>query len=188
MNNIGKEQSLQTERPGVPLTANHILQQQQRYNCCERTLAVTQNNITTSTGGSVTAPTTASWVTLQRRKPVVWRLAARLLLLLLSHPRLRRIPTNHLLRLQLQLLELLVWVVVLLSLRRHTSIPSRLLYYIPTDSTSAAYRCTILLLLPLGPHTIVERPSAPASHHRRPPASCSISCCCRWCTGAVRPD
>jgi hypothetical protein len=109
---------------------------------------------------SVAAPTTAPRVTLQRCKPVVRLLTARLLLL--RHPRLRRqiqprpwLLHITLLRLQLQLLELLVRVVVLLPLCLHTSIPNRLLYRIPTDNSPATCRRPILLLS-LRPHTIIE--------------------------------
>jgi hypothetical protein len=111
---------------------------------------------------SVPAPATAPRVTLQRRKPVVWLLSPWLLLLLASprprcqiqpRTRLLHIPAHHLLRLQLQLLELLVRVVILLTLHLHSTISNRLLHYI----TPAATPTTAILLLPsLRSHTVIE--------------------------------
>jgi hypothetical protein len=86
-----------------------------------------------------------------------------LLLLLLASPRPRRqvhphwllhIPTNHLLRLQLQLLELLMWLVILPTLRLHNSIPNGLLNH--KTSTTAPPWCPVLLLTALRPHTVIE--------------------------------
>lgn len=126
---------------------------------------------------SIAAPATTPGVALQRRKPVVRR--PTLLLLLLASPGRRRqgqactrlllIAASHLLRLQLQLLELLVRLVILLALHLHSSIAHRLLHLYYVTAPACSHWCAILLLLPpLRPHAIIERAAAPATHCRPP--------------------